>query len=144
VSNGIVESCHEPVLSATDGTTVSGEKKETRLPRVEQTMAKILLVNFDREQAVSLAGFLRLQRHESWIAEHDWPLSHVVRSFGGTDLVIVDISHREQYARNLLIQIANYRAMHGPRPMALYISRVYRGPQFELEIERKGARFLYV
>ena len=102
-------------------------------------MAKILLVNFNEEQGSRLAAFLGTQRHKAWVGS--FSAEHCVSEI---DLVIVDASQREKSALELVTEIAGYRTQYGPRPLVLCLSRVYRGPQFELEIERKGVRFLYV
>ncbi len=108
-------------------------------------MAKILLVNFDEERATRLAGFLRTERYEVCINSETEKFSQMLKwHVCGIDLVILDASHREKYVRDLLTEIASYRARNGARPMVLCISRVYRGPRFRLDLERKGARFLYV
>jgi len=71
--------------------------------------------------------------------------ARMLRQYGSEiDLVIVDASYSEKYALDLLTEMASYRKRNGPCPAALCISRVYRGPRFELEVERKGARLLYV
>jgi DNA-binding response OmpR family regulator len=107
-------------------------------------MPRILLVNFDEEQARRMAAFLRTERQQVCVAPATENVSQTVRRICGIDLVILDASHREKYARDLLNGIASYRARNGPRPMVLCISRVYRGPRFQLDVERKGARLIYV
>jgi hypothetical protein len=108
-------------------------------------MANILLVNFDEERALRLAAFLRTERYEVRInLEAEKFPQMLKRHVCEIDLVILDASHREKYVRYLLTEIASYRARNGPRPMVLCISRVYRGPRFQLDLERKGARLVYV
>jgi DNA-binding NtrC family response regulator len=107
-------------------------------------MATILLVNFAGEQGARLAAFLRNERHEVSVAYGNPQFSEMIRQYGTTDLVILDVSFREGSTRNLLGQIVSHRVQAGPRPMLLCVSRVYRGPQFELELERKGARLVYI
>jgi|HubBroStandDraft_1064217.scaffolds.fasta_scaffold1238499_2 DNA-binding response OmpR family regulator len=108
-------------------------------------MAKILLANFDEEAGVRLTAFFRNERYEVRPAFEDESLSQMLRRCGpATDLLILDVSRREKYARDLLAQITAYRLQHGPRPMLLCVLRAYRGAQFELDLERKGARVVYV
>ncbi|SRR5260370_6041649 len=108
-------------------------------------MARILLINFDDQLSARLAAFLRTQRHDVCVAIEDRNFSQIFKQYVlRADLLIVDVSHREKYVRDLLRKIALHRARKGPRPMVLCISRVYRGPRFELDLERKGARLLYV
>jgi DNA-binding response OmpR family regulator len=108
-------------------------------------MAKILLANFDEQAGISLAAFLRNEHHDVYVALEDQAFSQLLGRYGtATDLVILDVSSRKKHSYDLLAQIASRRVQHGPRPMILCISRVYRGPQFELDLERKGARVVYV
>jgi hypothetical protein len=102
-------------------------------------MAKILLLNFDDDFGSRLAAFLRNEHHDilpSCISSNCTQNS--------ADLVIIDVSQREKVFERLLKEIVTFRAQHGPRPMILCISHVYRGPRFQLDLEQKGARLLYV
>jgi DNA-binding response OmpR family regulator len=108
-------------------------------------MAKILLANFEEEAGVRLSVFLRNEHHEVCLAFENDSFSQMLRRCGpATDLLILDVSRREKYTRDLLAQITSHRVQYGPRPMLLCISRAYRGAQFELDLERKGARVVYV
>jgi DNA-binding response OmpR family regulator len=108
-------------------------------------MAKILLVNFDVELGTRLSAFLRAERHELCaVLECGHFAEMLKRCPVPIDLVILDVSLGEKYVRDLLSEISSYRVRNGPRPAILCISRVYRGPHFALDLERKGARLLYV
>ena len=108
-------------------------------------MAKILLANFDEEAGVRLTAFLRNEHHEVRSALENESFSQMLQRCGHTtDLLILDVSRRERYARDLLTQVTSHRIQYGPRPMLLCISRAYRGAQFELDLEQKGARVVYV
>lgn len=107
-------------------------------------MDKVLLVNFEKVQAARLAAFLRIERHEVHIAEPVESTRQTLRGVATFDLVIVDASHREQYVRDITASIGAYRARNGPRPAVLCVCRSYRGPRFELDLEKKGARVIYV
>lgn len=108
-------------------------------------MAKILLANFDEEAGVRLTVFLRNEHHEVRLAFENESFSQMLQRCGpAIDLLILDVSRRERYASGLLAQIASHRIQYGPRPMLLCISRAYRGAQFELDLEQKGARVVYV
>jgi hypothetical protein len=108
-------------------------------------MAQILLMNFDEEPTLRLAAFLRAETHEVLIALPTQSYFGWVRGHGeDADLVIIDVSHREKFFWPLLEDISIYRSEQGENPVVLCISRIYRGPRFELDIERKGARLLYV
>ena len=108
-------------------------------------MAQILLANFDEEEGVRLTAVLRNEHHEVRLALENESFLQMLRRCGlTTDLLILDVSRRERYARDLLTQVTSHRIQHGPRPMLLCISRAYRGAQYELDLERKGARVVYV
>jgi hypothetical protein len=108
-------------------------------------MAKILLANFDEEAGARLTAFLRNEHHEIGLSFENESFFQILRRCGAVnDLLILDVSRREKYARDLLAQISSHRLQYGPRPMVLCISRSYRGAQFELDLERQGARVVYV
>jgi DNA-binding response OmpR family regulator len=108
-------------------------------------MAKILLANFDEEAGARLTAVLRNERHEAQLARENESFSQMMqRRDLKPDLLILDMSRRERYARDLLAEVSSHRIQYGPRPMLLCISRAYRGAQFELDLERKGARVVYV
>jgi DNA-binding response OmpR family regulator len=108
-------------------------------------MARILLANFDEEAGARLTAVLRNERHEAQLASENDSFSRMIQQQGFTpDLLILDVSRRERYTRDLLVEVSSHRTQHGPRPMLLCISRAYRGAQFELDLERKGARVVYV
>lgn len=107
-------------------------------------MARILLANFMEESGTRLAAFLRIERHEVHMADQAQPLAQMLRLVREFDLVIIDASQREHYVRDLVNHIAKHRAQSGPRPMMLCVCRIYRGPRFELDLEKRGARVIYV
>jgi hypothetical protein len=108
-------------------------------------MAKILLANFDEEEGTRLTAFLRNEHHEVGLSFKDESFVQILRRCGAaTDLLILDVSRREKYARELLAQVTSHRLQYGPRPLILCILRSYRGAQFELDLERQGARVVYV
>lgn len=108
-------------------------------------MGKIVLMNFDEEQGLRLATFLRMERHEVVCAlPNQTYLGWLHGQDDDADLAILDVSCHENCFRQILDEIAARRARKGPRPMIICISRQYRGAQFELDIERKGARLVYV
>jgi hypothetical protein len=108
-------------------------------------MAKIVLINFTEPLLTRLIAVLRIERHEVLGALPGQSYARWVRRQPeGADLAILDVSCRDKFFGPALDELVVYRAQHGPRPMILCISRVYRGPQFELDIENKGARLIYV
>ena len=75
----------------------------------------------------------------------DKPLAeHLSKLMDEVDLIVLDASGNDRIVHDRLGEIRRYRVRHGHRPTVLCVSRVYRGPQFELELERKGARVVYV
>jgi DNA-binding response OmpR family regulator len=108
-------------------------------------MARILLANFDEEAGARLTAVLRNERHEAQLARENESFSQMMQRHGFTpDLLILDVSRHERYARDLIDQVSSHRIQYGPRPMVLCLSRAYRGAQFELGLEQKGARVVYV
>ncbi len=107
--------------------------------------ARILLVQFDEAWEARLAETLRQRGHsvtthcrEECVSEHLSELGHEI------ELVILDVSKGDDETWSIVAEIRQYRTQYGPKPMLLCVSRVYRGPRFELELERKGARVVYV
>jgi hypothetical protein len=107
-------------------------------------MATMLLIGFNEALKRELSGFLQARRHNVLICTDDQPLAHMLRIHGeDIDTAIVDVSLADTAWREALAEITRYRNKHGVRPGILCVSTVYRGPRFELEIERKGARLVY-
>lgn len=108
-------------------------------------MATILLLNFSEDLGARLKAFLRLERHDVWTAVPSQTYASWLRGReNGADLVIMDVSRREKYFWQVLEEIVAYRAQHGHHPNILCVSRVDRGAQFDLDLEKKGARLIYV
>jgi len=108
-------------------------------------MAQILLVHFDELTARRLAEFLETRGHRVNTLDPAQSLEHILDDkVRGFDLVILDVSVQCRDAGKLLEGLKRYRDAHGPRPMTLCVSRVYRGPRFELDLEQQGARVVYV
>lgn len=106
---------------------------------------QLLLVRFDNASEGRLTELLRQRGYRVSAYSREESLLECLSRFGREiDLVILDVSGNDPEVRNYLAEIVRYRAQHGHRPMVLCVSRVYRGPQFELELERKGARVVYV
>jgi len=106
-------------------------------------VAEILLVKFDQVTEGRLAELFGCRGHHAITHSGDQPLSQVLRR-RGFDLVILDVSCDYSITRKHVAAVRARREQHGLRPMLLCVSRVYRGPQFELELEREGARVVYV
>lgn len=108
-------------------------------------MAAIVLVKFDPRSAITVAQLFRGRRHRVMVCDADQSLAPVLkRRDTSPDLVVLDVSTDDQNTRKYLEEIKRFRAQHGPRPMLLCVSGIYRGPRFELELEKRGARLVYV
>jgi DNA-binding response OmpR family regulator len=108
-------------------------------------MAEILLVKFDKVTVERLAEFLQRRGHCITTHSGDESLAQTLRGYSrGFDLVILDVACDEAVTRKHIAAVRAIREKRGPRPMLLCVSWVYRGPRFELELERQGARVVYV
>lgn len=108
-------------------------------------MAQILLVKINEFEARRLTEFLIVRGHRVTVFEPTQSLVRLLGELGqNLDLVILDVSLQGPEAGRYLEELKLYRAAHGPRPMILCVSHVYRGPRFELDLERQGARVVYV
>src|SRR5258708_7322275 len=107
--------------------------------------ARILLVNFDEASEGLLTEIFRQKGHRISTYACEEPLAeHLSKLSDDVDLIVLDASGNERVIHNQLGEIRRYRAQHGHRPTVLCVSLVYRGAQVELELERKGARVVYV
>jgi hypothetical protein len=103
-------------------------------------MAGILLVSFPMATATRLSSFFRDLGHSVAIEPAQFPRPEALCNF---DLVILDVTKNHVDLWQRLATAERYRIEHGPRPMILCRSLIYRGPRFELDIEQKGARLIY-
>lgn len=108
-------------------------------------MTDILLVDFNPAVTERLMEMLRAKCYSVSIHSCHRTLSETLstheRNF---DIVIIDVSTYSTAVRQHLTLLTAHRAERGPRPMILCVSQVDRGPQFELQLEREGARVVYV
>lgn len=105
-------------------------------------MAHILLLNFDPAAAKAVDALLRGKGHHVTVEASDH--SQIASDLHRFDVVMIDMSLDNAAGHAYVTAVRNHRAEHGPRPMLLCISRIYRGPRFALDLERKGARVVYV
>jgi len=105
-------------------------------------MARILLIKFEEATAQRLAAVFEVRRHR--VRTYDGPFApYESLEAEGQDLIVLDVSADDADVTKCLTELQRYRAAHGPRPMILCASRVYRGPRFELDLEKRGARLVY-
>jgi hypothetical protein len=57
---------------------------------------------------------------------------------------VLDMSRNTKEDWAILSRLSKFRLLHAPGPMILCIATIYRGPDMELKVERKGARLVYV
>ncbi len=106
-------------------------------------MTRAILLHRGDGWATNLEHLLRRQYSltaRNYCASSPHQLRHEIR---GANLAIVDVSIDDQQMRAVL-QIARRAKMKENQMLALVcISRVNRGPRFQHDIERIGARFVY-
>lgn len=108
-------------------------------------MARVVLANFDAEIAAQLIRLLQRNRHSATqLPAATFDLDGSTIGQVSCDLIILDVSCDDRATRALLTEALRRRAECGPRPMLLCVTRAYRGPRYEFDLERKGARLAYV
>jgi DNA-binding response OmpR family regulator len=106
---------------------------------------KVLLANFDQASEKCLAKFLERRGYLVTHCPDDPSLSNLFqRHAENFDLAILDFGTESAAAEKCLTSLRNHRTRYGLRPMVLCVLRAFRGPQFELQLERFGARVVYV
>ena len=107
-------------------------------------MATILLIGSERVDQENLASTLRKHGHEVLVADNsrqlitDWNAR-----LSSVELVVFDITHLNDDSGRQLRSICQLSRPDGFPVLVLCVSRSYRDPRFELDIERLGARFVY-
>jgi hypothetical protein len=108
-------------------------------------VAQILLGNSSETVGEGLATLLTNKGHRVTPCAADHSLEDTLRRRGREfEIVILDVSNNDAQTRSDLAAVKRYKMRHGPKPMLLCVSRIYRGPGFELDLECKGARVVYV
>jgi len=106
-------------------------------------MANILIIDSDLPHAEALGRVLHHRGHKVKIANPcGAPLTRIVEP-RLVDIVILDVTQLRDEGWRELRQICQLCAQDKLPIQVLCCSRVYRGPRFELDIERLGARFVY-
>lgn len=107
-------------------------------------MARILLISPDETEQVRLATELRRRSHSVRMAGRCD--SAALGSEGEqqpVEIVVCDVTGLDEAGRRELREFAEFVRQHPASIFMLCYSRIYRGPRFELEMERLGARFVY-
>lgn len=104
-------------------------------------MANILISGFEPDAAAQLDHLLRARRHCVQIIAGD--LEPRSNRYQDVDLMILGVS-----GAGILTEISDYLMSHKESgavpPSLLCVARVYQGPRLELEVEKKGARLVYL
>jgi hypothetical protein len=108
-------------------------------------MYNVILIDNNEMHAETLTARLRnrglnVMRHVESISA----LSMLKRGDTSWDLVLINVSGSSQTWLKILRQLQELCVSSSHcRPLVLCLSTVRREPQFELQIERLGARFVY-
>jgi DNA-binding response OmpR family regulator len=110
-------------------------------------MAKILMIGSGHEQEEVVAVTLRSRGHavrnvRSHLAMSDTPDASLRTD--DTDIIVIDVTRPTDNARGIIRRICHQPRPDGVIALILCYSRVDHGPQFELSVERLGARYVYV
>jgi DNA-binding response OmpR family regulator len=108
-------------------------------------VARILLCNFDDEWTQSLTELFQRDHHQVVIcASAQSVVSSLERTTERYELLVLDVSVDHENVMKLMKQIKRFRLQRGAQLKVLCVSRGYQGPRFELELEKEGARLVYV
>lgn len=107
-------------------------------------MAEILLITPDPSEQTRLASVLRHRGHVVRLADRCQPATLSSESDRQpVEIVVCDVTHLDETGWRELRDFADFLRHNPTSILLLCYSRVYRGPRFELEVERLGARFVY-
>ena len=108
-------------------------------------MARILLLDSNEQRAQALAAFLMSARHSVTVCAAKLRGLHELESAEVPfDIVILDLTENGNEDWHALDLIRRAEGLAMAAPMILCISSAYRGAQFRLRVERRGARLAYV
>lgn len=106
-------------------------------------MARVLLAGFDKDMANELALLFARLKHQIVILPATVAQYECLGS-GEVDMIVLEVSIENRLVKSVLAaKDKSEQHSHGT-PILLCVSRVYRGPRFELDLERKGGRLVYV
>ena len=105
-------------------------------------MARILLIDSDPIHSQDCTDALKQQGHvvTTCPAEMFDPSRRKVVGF---DIAIVNLTAGRREEWRALDAACEFQATRTARPMILGVCTPYRGPRLKLNVERKGARFVY-
>jgi hypothetical protein len=109
-------------------------------------MPRILLVDNDQGHAERVCGRLRFHALEVDVCcDRQRAVTRLRRASADYEVVILNASNIEIPCFNILarLQEACFQSGRYPAPLFLCTSSTKRSPEFELRIERLGARYVY-
>jgi len=106
-------------------------------------VARVLLAGFDKDMANELALLFARLGHQIVILPAT-AAPYELSGSGEVDMIVLEVSIETGLVKSVLAAKAESdQPVPGP-PILLCVSRVYRGPRFELDLERRGGRLVYV
>jgi DNA-binding response OmpR family regulator len=107
-------------------------------------MAKILLIGSDETYQETLASKLQARGHAVFMPKprRQWPADWNA-TMSSVDVVVFDVTLLNDDSKRQLQSICHWSRQDKFPVLVLCYTRVFRGPRFELEIERLGVRFVY-
>lgn len=107
-------------------------------------MARVLLIGSDRMYQENLATQLRTRGHVVEVANDCRGVTRAQCALrSSAEIVVVDVTQLSEDGRHQLLRICQQPREDGFPSLVLCYSRTNHGPQFELSIERLGARYVY-
>jgi hypothetical protein len=108
-------------------------------------VARILLAGFGTEAAASLATLLEARRHTVEVCGGIAQSCRLIEQANtAIDLIILEVSLYRTPSFMLAIKSIKSHLGCFSLPIVLCVSTIFRGAQFEIELERQGARLVYL
>jgi DNA-binding NtrC family response regulator len=108
-------------------------------------MAAILLIDVRETISSELAQFLRSRRHSvSVCLTARGAIKDLRANRASYEVIILNMSHNHATDWKTFEQIHQFLQFNPTAPPILCLSTVYWGPEMQLAIEHKGARFVYL
>jgi DNA-binding NarL/FixJ family response regulator len=109
-------------------------------------MPRVLVIDNDQAHSTEIADRLRAL-HLTVVAFRELSTGSSILhdELSACDIVVVNVSDASQPWLAILRRLLEASARHSSQPAPLFLctSRIKRDPQFQLELERMGVRFVY-
>ncbi len=105
-------------------------------------MARVLVVDFDDTATHELLQLLRLRGYDA--EANDQATASGQQVFHEYDLVLFNASRRTHAIEETIAMAHDASPSWTHRPILLGVTDVYHGPQWELDLRRKGVQVVYV